>query len=355
MIATAKAPGKLYLAGEYSITLPNQSAIIVAVDKYITAQIDKIDIQAIQLNSDQLGDLTIPVEQLDQISYPDDWQLVIRTIQVLNKYHFDDTSAFPGIKVTLTSDLTFEGKKLGLGSSAAVVMSIIKAFHKLLDLKLTEQQQFKLGTLVMLTLPHFDKGSMGDLAAATYGGVISYRKFDDQFVKQLIQQNSDYETIISTPWPYLDVQQLNWPSEWQLLVGWTGKVADTQKLLETVSSAEQVKAKEMLALQTRDIITNISMGINNADYSLISINIFYNLTNLMTYTHQVGINYLTEDLSNAISEAVDLDVPAKVSGAGGGDNAIAIADNDEVAEKLREAWQNEGIIPLPLNIALLGE
>ena len=39
---------------------------------------------------------------------------------------------------------------------------------------------------------------MGDIAVATYGGMIVYRKFDDNFVKQLLQQHTDYQTIINT-------------------------------------------------------------------------------------------------------------------------------------------------------------
>lgn len=355
MIATAQAPGKLYLAGEYAITLPNQSAIVFAVDKYVTATVEALDIQEIQLNSDQLGKFTVSVEQLEQVSCPDDWELVVRTVQVLYKYHTNDVKNLSGIKVTLTSDLTFEGKKLGLGSSAAVVMSIIKAFHKLFDISATKEQQFKLGATIMLTLPYFDKGSMGDIAVATYGGMIVYRKFDDNFVKQLLQQHTDYQTIINTSWPYLEIKQLTWPSEWQLLVGWTGEVADTQKLLNAVSAEEQAKAKEMLALNTKDIIAEISLGINNKNYSLIDANIFYNLTFLMDYTQRVGINYLTENLSNAIFTATLVGIPAKVSGAGGGDNVIAVTDDAEKADQLRQNWRDEGIIPLPLKIASLGE
>ena len=88
----------------------------------------------------------------------------------------------------------------------------------------------------------------------------------------MLQQHTDYQTI-NTSWPYLEVKQLTWPSEWQLLVGWTGEVADTQKLLNEVSTEERAKAKEM-ALNTKDIIAEISLGISNKDYSLIDANIF---------------------------------------------------------------------------------
>src|SRR5699024_121502 len=189
--------------------------------------------------------------------------------------------------------------------------------------------------------PHFDKGSMGDIAVATYGGIIAYRKFDDNFVKQLLQQHTDYQTIVNTSWPYLEVKQLTWPSEWQLLVGWTGEAADTQKLLNEVSSEEKAKAKEMLALNTKDVIAEISLGISNKDYSLIDANIFYNLTFLMDYTQRVGINYLTENLSYAIFTATLVGIPEKSSRTGGGDNVFVVTDDAVKADQLSQYWLDD--------------
>ena len=42
----AKAPGKLYLAGEYAVTLPGQPSIIMAVNRFVTVNLDPRTVQA---------------------------------------------------------------------------------------------------------------------------------------------------------------------------------------------------------------------------------------------------------------------------------------------------------------------
>ena len=36
----AKAPGKLYIAGEYAVVEPGQPAVLVAVDRYLTVHLE---------------------------------------------------------------------------------------------------------------------------------------------------------------------------------------------------------------------------------------------------------------------------------------------------------------------------
>jgi len=34
-----KAPGKLYIAGEYAVTEPGYKSVLIAVDRFVTAQL----------------------------------------------------------------------------------------------------------------------------------------------------------------------------------------------------------------------------------------------------------------------------------------------------------------------------
>lgn len=356
MLVTAQAPGKLFLIGEYAITFPFQSAVAFAVDKYVTVTAESNDMQVVDITSDQLGNLKIPFEQIQKPLTIDNWQLVKRTMAVLYQYHFKNLSVYQGLKLNITSDLTFQGKKLGLGSSAAVVVAIIKAFNQVFNLKLSKQEQFKLGALVMLTLPQFSKGSMADVAVATYGNVLSYHKFDDFFVNQLLANGMDYATIMQRDWPGLAIKILPWPTDWQIAIGWTKTPADTQEMLNHIITSEKIAAaKEKLALTTKPLINKFILGLENSNFEMVSQSILLNATDITNYTNEVGINYLTASLTDALNIATDLHIPAKISGAGGGDNVIAITTRNENKEKLQKAWQRSGIIPLPLHIATLGE
>lgn len=356
MLTTVKAPGKLFLVGEYAITFPYQSAVVFAVDKYVTVTAEHIDRPTINIKSDQLGTLTMSFNQLQADVSTDSWQLVKKTLQVLYQLHFKTAAAYQGITINIDSDLTFQGKKLGLGSSAAVVIAIIKAFDQVFSLNLSKQKQFKLGVLAMLSLPQFANGSMADVAVATYGNVLAYRKFDDTVIKQMLVDGFEYQTILNKDWPGLEIKMLPWPDTWQIAVGWTGSPADTQKMLgKAVSSENLILAKETLSSVTQPLISAFILAVEASNFENMSQRLISNATGISNYAEQVGINYLTPSLITAINISSNLDVPAKVSGAGGGDNVIAITTNNEDKEKLHTAWRQNGITPLPLHIATLGE
>ena len=38
-----KAPGKLYIAGEYAVTEPGYKSVLIALDRFVTATIEETD------------------------------------------------------------------------------------------------------------------------------------------------------------------------------------------------------------------------------------------------------------------------------------------------------------------------
>ncbi len=60
-----------------------------------------------------------------------------------------------------------DGKKYGLGSSAAVTVATIKALAKFYDLKMSKDQIYKLAAIAHLDVQ--GNGSLGDIAASVYG------------------------------------------------------------------------------------------------------------------------------------------------------------------------------------------
>ncbi|SUP58918.1 phosphomevalonate kinase [Weissella viridescens] len=63
------------------------------------------------------------------------------------------------------------------------------------------------------------------------------------------------------------------------------------------------------------------------------------------------INYVTPKLRELLSSAYRRGIAAKISGAGNGDNGLAIVQDEAAEVALKEAWQARGITPLQLEIA----
>ena len=76
-----------------------------------------------------------------------------------------------------------DGKKYGLGSSAAVTVATIKALSEFYELNLSKEHLFKLASIAHLNVQ--GNGSLGDIAASVYGGWIAYHSFDKECLKSL--------------------------------------------------------------------------------------------------------------------------------------------------------------------------
>ncbi|GAK30384.1 phosphomevalonate kinase [Weissella oryzae SG25] len=335
------APGKLYIAGEYAITKTGELAIVAAVDRFLTAEIT--DSPKNQLISNQLGQLLNP----DTVQHPHPrWTLMLtllKQIKALNQA-LTGNSVSP-ITINITSNLNLAGQKLGLGSSGALVVAVLSAANKHFAWHLTSLELFKAATLTLLSLPTFARGSMGDVAAATFGGVIAYQKFDLTALNKL-QAELELAALIKNPWPSLLIQPIKWPNNWQFNVGWTGIPASTQKRLKQV----QIEPNNDFFHQSTQLTQKIINDIEHANFLALTNHLASIQHLLLNYTEKQGLVYLTPALRKLLESVNKFNLPAKISGAGGGDNGFAITINQASQAALLVDWQNNGILPLNLNI-----
>lgn len=346
---TEKAPGKLFLAGEYAITNTGQTSIILAVDRYITVTLTPTTDSVLTLKNSTYEDFSCTIEDLDNIDLSSHWALCLRTCQIMKQIFTQENIAFTGYQVEITSDLTQNNRKLGLGSSAALVVALLRAFLKAGNLVMTNPRLFKLGVLVTITTPPFNGGSMGDIAAAVYGGTIHYRKFDGAWLKEEIM-HTDLLSLLDVDWPDMGIDPIEFPDSWQLLVGWTGQPANTQDMLAVNQEFARIY-REKLASKSTPLVDKLAAAISSADYLRVSTLLQLNQEALKHYASFMHLNYLTDRLHMLLVIAHKFGAAAKISGAGGGDNGIAIVKDAEKAEKIRCAWEKHDITPLQLNIA----
>jgi phosphomevalonate kinase len=177
----ASAPGKVMLTGEYAV-LHGHTAVVAAVGRRAEARFGKTESESplIRHLADQLGG-----EAGDKA----------RTIEVDSSDLFDGDS------------------KLGLGSSAAVAVSAAALALGTDDPG--EVQDLALRAHRAAQAERGARGSGADIAASAHGGMVAVRMDGDDLV----------------------VEPLEIPGNFELVLVWTGIVADTAPLVAQVEAA----------------------------------------------------------------------------------------------------------------------
>lgn len=372
-------PGKLYISGEYAVLEAGQPAILVALNRYLTATIeeDARDRPKVHLISRQLGlrDLSFNWQSdwediLRRIGLLSDsdlqgvsenllaWQYVISAIQTYQAYYGQPMKNF---RLKFETDLVHEsGDKIGLGSSGAVVVATLKALHLLHSgLPMTSMDLYKLAAVALFRLN--SQGSMGDIAANSFGGWLFYQAFDRPWLREQLEMISQRSSgsqqlrdLLAKDWPSLIIQPLQVPDQIDLLIGWTRSPASTDRLVNTLQ--EQVPLdrgayyQQFLGASKQSVLA-LKVALGAGDFPMIvrEIHSYYSLLDQLSQHYQLGI--LTPDLIKLVEIAQRFGYVAKSSGAGGGDCGIALGLKDKRrAQQISESWQAAGILPLPLKV-----
>jgi len=156
----AKAPGSLMLLGEYAV-LYGRPALVCAVDRTITVTLTPRADNRIHIFSSLHGEYVTDLSQL-QIEKP--FQFVLAVLMA-NQHQLKH-----GWDITIYSEMT---DQLGLGSSSAVTVATLTALQTALQQELSPQELVKQGVAIVRRVQGV--GSGADIAAAVYGGMVSYQ------------------------------------------------------------------------------------------------------------------------------------------------------------------------------------
>ncbi|SET99267.1 phosphomevalonate kinase [Salinibacillus kushneri] len=353
-----RVPGKLMIAGEYAVLEPNQNAIVAAVNRYVYAKI----------TSSKNCEFTLPDLGFESVSWEvnsrsisfsntDEKLLFVQnTIKVVQDYLNESSVQLSPFHLTVTSELDDpSGKKYGLGSSAAVVVSVVSAI-----LALAEQQNqlfyapkeliFKLAVIAHVKTQ--GSGSGADVAASTYGGWLRYSAFQAQWLLQQIETSSSITTLIEQSWPYLSIQPVIPPETLQLCVGWTGKAVSTGPMIRQLKDGQQ-ENNQIYQTFLKDSYQAVEGIVSSFEHKDAEESLFYlkkNRSALVKLGKEVGMLIETPNLAVLSDLAEQMGGSGKSSGAGGGDCGIAFVTSQEQVVKLSEAWKKAGIEPLNLDV-----
>lgn len=350
---TVRAPGKLFIAGEYAVVEAGNPAVLVAVDRFVRVDLTP-SVGKGSIHSEQYGRQPLVWYRdargivLDHDMRPVDY--ILSSIEAVEQLvaERDITPRFYDLSVSSELD-DVSGRKFGLGSSAAVTVATVSALNQFYELGLTRRERYKLAMLATIAVsPH---ASGGDLAASTFGGWISYSA-PDRVQALRLREEHGVSGALRENWDGFTVRRLTAPSALQLLVGWTGEPASTSRLVDDLRDrrwAEEIRYSDFLA-QSRHYVEALvaALDADDAEGVKSAIHGARRTLSRLDAAAQVGIE--TPSLSRLSDSADAIGAAAKSSGAGGGDCGVVFADVGADLTGLLREWERSDIRHLALAV-----
>ncbi len=287
---TISAPGKLMLFGEHAV-LYDHPCIVTAVGERMTATVTVLDKPAFELSAPDVN-VNSHVKAMDALGSGEIPQGAA-FVELAVKHFFDQYPSGKGIHIETRSGFS---PRVGLGSSSASAVCVIKALADLFGMSLSPEQIFAVAYQAVLDAQ--GKGSGFDVAAAAFGGTLLFFTGGKQ------------------------IEPLQLPSL-PLIIGYTGVKADTVTVIDQVKARAEKFPKIIDRLYGEiDAVTTLALSaLREGDLRTVG--------ELMDVNHGYlsALGVSSAKLESLVHAARDAGAwGAKLSGAGGGDCMIALAD-----------------------------
>ncbi|MCX4783564.1 phosphomevalonate kinase [Streptomyces sp. NBC_01264] len=373
-----RAPGKLFVVGEYAVVQPGHPAILAAVDREVRVTVSAAHgggvggvggagsvggaggVVDVVIESDlspgrarlRRGDgglVALGADDAQRVR--EGLTHVVAAIDVVDGLLAEQGLSARPVHVSVSSRLHHEGTKLGLGSSGAVTVASVSAIAAYHGLELSHDARFRLAMLATARLD--PRSSGGDLAASVWGGWIEYHAPDRAAVLDLVERRGIEESL-RAPWPGLRVRRLPPPRDLAVEVGWTGRPASTASLVGSLGRhAWQGSASQRSFVERSDACVRASVGaLERGDGPALLREVRGARRMLAKLDEEVRLGIYTTTLT-ALSDAAEaVGGAGKPSGAGGGDCGIALLDataHEQIAQ-LRKGWAAAGVLPVPIRL-----
>lgn len=351
---TARAPGKLFVVGEYAVVEPGQPAVLAAVDRYLKVCVQDLPRGSVgRVRSDRYPGAPLTWHREDGALVVDGGARdhVAWTLCTVDRLRAEMGRPPTFFDLDISSDLEdADGRKLGLGSSAAVVVALVAGLDELYGLGLTALQRYRLALLATVRVSPRTSG--GDLAASTFGGWVRYASPDRVALLRALDEEDVSAALTSPGWESSDIRPLPDPDALRLLVGWTGSPASTDNLVAGVRGGDArapASSEEFLAASRAcvDDLVACLAGDQAAAPDIVrrARRLLQELGRASGTTIETGQLRLLCDIAEEHGAA------AKPSGAGGGDCGIALLPTGRPTAGILTGWLAHGIRHLDLSPA----
>lgn len=346
------------IAGEFSVLVPDQRIIVMAVNRFVYTTIRPSETNQITLENFQLHNIPWEYtgETVEVQTSRKEKDYVENALTTVYTYLKEIEVPFRPIHMTVNSELDdASGVKYGLGSSAAVVTSIVTSILKhFLPTPPSETVIFKLAAITHVKTQ--GNGSGADIAASTFGGVLAYASFQAEWLKCAIQTAHSLTELVEKNWMYWYVHPVQLPRNAHVRVGWTGTPASTSRLVDRVLALKDKKPETFDAFlkTSKAAVTDFLHGAEIGDMSVLLKSVKQNRSALAHVGRAAKTDIETPLLRTLCNLADRHGGAGKPSGAGGGDCGIAFLPSQQQADDMQDEWGAGGIKPLALTISPLG-
>lgn len=362
MTIRVQVPGKLYVAGEYAVLTPGQPAILVAVDRMVSVQVQpdtRIPDSGVHGTMTSVvtggrpvpwfrrgGTVVVPPEYFEQTSR------VRVALAIAERFAAEHgCSREAALHLTVSSQMSApDGRKLGLGSSGAVIVGTIAAVLAARDVCATSGEIYRLSMLALMVVePH---ASGGDIATASHGGWVLYHAPNWPSLRAMRDAARTVSELIEADWEGHSITVLPPPKGLVLQVGWTGSPADTPSQTARLSRADPSLRPHLADFErrSRECVHTMAAAFRDADVVTLRNCVSYARL-LLGHLEQVAdISIMTSGLRALCDGADQVGAVAKSSGAGGGDCGIAFVTSSQQRDELIQAWAQRAIESLELSV-----
>lgn len=214
MIQTS-APLKVVLAGEWAVLEPSASGFVVAITPRLFCEITS--------HSEDSVSISVIDYQIDNINatYHNDELIFTRPLSAeelnhlrLIKFSIETSLFFLNefkpfkIRIWSSNPSSFTPPTFAIDCVAATIVAIHAAIHAFFGISLDgPKEKNRLFKLSLLTQFLFQNGSNSgiDIAAAIYGGIIHYKRYDGEWLSSKLENNFPFDLLIDSAWPNLQV------------------------------------------------------------------------------------------------------------------------------------------------------
>ena len=349
-----KVPGKLMIAGEFAVLEPYQKLAVMAVDRFVYASIQTSSYNSLTLENFHLSSLKWKFEDSTVVIDTEDERISFvkkamqNTLTYLQEHHIQ----LDPFSLTIKSELDdVSGKKYGLGSSAAVVTSVVSAIlNYFLPVKPSDTLIFKLASISHVKVQ--GNGSGADIAASTYGGMLEYASFQAEWLLEELETMSSLTELVEKKWTYFHVKPLPVSEKLKISIGWTGKPASTSKLVDKVLELKEynLSSFEKFINESERAVRHFLEGMKTENIPLLLQGVKENRHALKAVGKAANAELETDQLKVLCDFAEAYGGAGKLSGAGGGDCGIAFMPSNKDIEALKKKWENADIQALDLSL-----
>ncbi|NHJ05825.1 MAG: mevalonate kinase [Candidatus Heimdallarchaeota archaeon] len=303
------APGKLILFGEHASSRGKPS-IVFAVNRRMDATLTQMELseKKIVLSSNEMNVTKVeyPTEKLD---------LVSKTIEIFLQ---ETGSPIESFEIDYNSKIP-----AGFGSSAAVIATTLGVLDSFYNTKLKKYSLLKMGLKINQSIKGYGSGL--DIAASIYGGILLYQSGKEP--------------------KYLTNGNLN------LVIGNTGIKVKSDPIVKSVRIFEKKNPVEARRIfdEIEDLVIKAELALINSDYK--KLGAYMNQNQQLLQELGVSSPILEKMINISIENGA---FGAKLSGAGIGDNMIALVSED-VRETIIQAINlSEGFVLQDIKIDMNG-